>query len=378
MSIGQNVLENKPEYVHPHEGFRTFAVNNPIPRKRLHYLNLYTIFCPICGELLKESSFVVPVSRTEGVSCRYKSCGKHNFLDRYKKHVRLLKGNPYAFMITTDTDYCFKFKERATAIFEGSEYNYILLFLMRIDCLQKHHKDMYLIIGNRNRTIYDHFRVIDYKCESTRQLLTEIYRNFEKEITFDGIKYRLVSRLSSQKYGKRSIVSTVTIKKGGGYTDGIIGDDCKVVDILLYSPYTKKYEITHATYSESANINYMDISLYKDFYRKYGNPEIDIEVENNKPRSDNDFKNLREESIIHAFGYSVGSKENLSTAARQSILADVMDLELISPGALASLLESFIARFKAERFEFARLKWSMDLEFVMNYNVNPDRFYIVE
>lgn len=375
-SLKQNAVVNKSEYVHPHDGLKTITINDTIPRKRFHYLNLFTRFCPICGDLLRELSFIVPVSETEGVRCRYKSCGKHVFLDRTKKHVRLLKGNPFATMITTDTDYCFKFKLRAEDIFKGSDYNYLLLFLMRIDCPQSHRKDMYLIIGNRNRKIYDYFQVIDYKCESARQLLTDIFRDYNKEITYDGIKYRLIHKQSSQAYGMSGIVSSVTIKKGGGYAGDIFGDNYKVVDILLYSPFTKKYEIAHATYNASTKINYMDISLYKDFYRKFGNPEIDIEVEDNKPHSENNYKNLREESIIHAFGYSVSSKENLSTTVRQNILADVMDLELISPRALASLLESFIVRFKAEKYDLARLKWSMDLDFVMNYDVNPDRFYI--
>lgn len=80
-SLKQNTSVNKSEYVHPHGGLKTIALNSTIPR----YINLFTRFCPISGEILRELSFIVHVSDVEVVRCRYKSCGKHDLFDHYKK-----------------------------------------------------------------------------------------------------------------------------------------------------------------------------------------------------------------------------------------------------------------------------------------------------
>lgn len=57
-------------------------------------------------------------------------------------------------------------------------------------------------------------------------------------------------------------------------------------------------------------------------------------------------------------------------------LAAVLDLGLIKPSAILSLLNLNISTHPEEKYPEARADWDMDRQFVMEYMINPERFVV--
>lgn len=172
-------------------------------------------------------------------------------------------------------------------------------------------------------------------------------------------------------------IKHLRIKDGGGFVTHIDNRSQEIVDILLYSPYTDNYEIIKATYDSNEGELYTDICLYKKFVEEYGNPEIELYATENGKRFDN-FENANSESLLKIYGYSVNQKENLSNKEREKILADVMDLNLIDQKRLLGFLTWIRSVHSSDKYFDARIKWANDINFVSNYKVNTDRFFIAD
>lgn len=170
----------------------------------------------------------------------------------------------------------------------------------------------------------------------------------------------------------------LNLKKDHGlYNPKLNGGRYEIVDALLYSPFNDRYEIIKATLDKEDYELYTDSILYRNFVNKYGNPRTELyPVSNGKGRID--FKNLNEESIIKTFGYDVSYNSNLSTEERRKILADIVDLEILSPGEVSKHLEFCCTMHSGDRFISARQKWESDKEFIENYKCNPQKFLIAE
>ena len=77
------------------------------------------------------------------------------------------------------------------------------------------------------------------------------------------------------------------------------------------------------------------------------------------------------------FGYNVAKDSELSESKRQQLLADLIDMNIISDEKVANYLQFFIDMHRGESYYYAREKWKRDLQFVENYNKNPKRFLIL-
>lgn len=84
---------------------------------------------------------------------------------------------------------------------------------------------------------------------------------------------------------------------------------------------------------------------------------------------------LADQSILRAYGYTVAQKENLSAQERQELLAEIVDLNHLSVKQIVTLLELQI-NTKKKRFPVACRKYEADRDFIMAYEVNPERFTI--
>ena len=89
------------------------------------------------------------------------------------------------------------------------------------------------------------------------------------------------------------------------------------------------------------------------FVEKYGNPGVRIAAYQNGA---SDFSTLRDESILHAYGYVVGNS-GLPTKSRQALLGEVMDLGLMSAQSILNLLELNISTHSADIYANARACW---------------------
>lgn len=148
-------------------------------------------------------------------------------------------------------------------------------------------------------------------------------------------------------------------------------------DVLLYSPITKRYEIIKISMGEYGEC-YLGISSFRRFVKYYGKPRVDIFIgESSYKNSDGvRYSELREKSILKLFGYSVSEKDKLDPKLRQSILCDIVDLELMTIKQVVSLLGFFIDTHTNDKYFYAKAKWQEDLHFMINYKANHDRFLI--
>jgi hypothetical protein len=116
----------------------------------------------------------------------------------------------------------------------------------------------------------------------------------------------------------------------------------------------------------------MDSKVFRNFVTKYGNPGVKIAAYQHGNR---DFISMREESILHAYGYVVGNN-GLADHLRCELLAEVMDLDIMSPCSILNLLDLDISMHPGDKYANARLDWETDRKFVLEYKVNPDRFVV--
>ena len=219
-----------------------------------------------------------------------------------------------------------------------------------------------------------------YTDKNARQLLTDVFYNKSKDnILYNGENYNIYelkefeeSSLFNMDYNY--IASDVTIKTGGGFSSHIKNNYCEIVDVLLYSPRTKRYEPIHATYDKREGDCFIDITLFRNFINEFGNPGIKVYPGISFGGSFSD-RDLNDESLLHAYGYNVNSNDNLSDAERQSIIAEIIDLELMSQRKIVDLLMWLVKTRKNVRFE-TKNKWQRDIVFTQNYKANPSRFLI--
>lgn len=357
---------------HPHPGFDTYPVRGNGAITDVYVVSELKEECVICNKKLTTREMPIPVSESSCVYYRGKCCGEHFLIKPSKKIRQLLSGNQYARHIKTNVDYFFRNYLSACEVFAGKETYSILLLLKPIGKGNKVTNELALIVDNEKREIRSDIQIIDYKDGETRQLLTDVFRQGKKEVDYYGIRYHVYYRKLRDSYTDL-ILHSIVIQSGGGYYSSIKNKRYKLIDVLMYSPCTKKYEIIHATYDSEEYMSFIDISIFWDFISKYGNPGIKIYP----PKSNWLYSHfLNEESLLHVFGYSVNQKDNLSDSKRCAILADVIDLELMQPQAIVRFLGGCANRAGGQHYYEACAKYEHDIEFVKNYKVNPQRFLI--
>lgn len=232
--------------------------------------------------------------------------------------------------------------------------------------------EQYKILKEKDDSLDDNF--IYYKNEFGRELLAATIR-YEKNKRFrygeKNGKIRFAKFLTD--LDNSLIAEDICIKKGGGYTSGKTRGGDHFVDILFYSPFTKRYESVTVTYNIFDDKYYLDITKWRRFVREFGNPSI-------KPifsstRNYNLSDELRESSILRDYGYS----STLSTPIRRSILTEMVDLDIVSVRKIVDYLKFFLDFHGAKDNMYNSCKaWSDDWDFIENYKVNPERFLIAK
>ena len=366
------------DYIHPHDGFLTEHIQNPNVTAKFFINNIRIDKCPICDSLLHDDVFTVPISTKLGARCPCRSCGNHSFIRHSKEFKYLIKNNPFIKNIEISYKYYFNYFNQTKRILWQNNEHYMMYLLKPM----KGRGERYAIISNYTDRSQEMIKILSYKDKEARQILADIYKHKRNCIELDNEIYEVCKTLyKDQRYSSSLdvMVSGIMIKSGGGYYESITNANrFEIVDVLMYSPFTKKYELARVTYDKEDMEYFMDISAFRRFYREYGNPGLSIYAEEKSQSGIGDFSNLRDESIIHQFGYSVSAQANLSAACRQSILADIIDLETMSQKNVIAFIESLIKRFTADKYDEARFKWQQDLKFVINYKVNPQRFIIAK
>lgn len=312
--------------------------------------------CPICKKPLNIINAPIYNEKNEFFKLTGKSCGKHFFIKRFGKKFEHLTVNKIL-----NLDYTF---------FINISKNYVDCFNEPVAICLQSLTDYKIIVVGSEYILKKHYTVISYKEYSSRLLLSKIFHEkclkieYEKHL-YDNI---LVSNIDTTSPYE------IEIKKNGGIS---MIDNCELIDILLYSPYTKAYEIARASYNRKNRSFYIDKSIYKNFLKKYGDPGI---IVYNLSLIDNSTINMwREESPLYSYGYSVNQKDNLSDSMRHMILKNIVDSKKLSKEEIISHLNNCI-NFKKnnDRFAVACRKWQNDIEFLVNYNTSISKLTISE
>lgn len=230
----------------------------------------------------------------------------------------------------------------------------------------------YIITTNKNTVPGEN--IIHYSSDMGRELLTAAYVPARKNRgSVNGKKYRVCSVFLKCKMPETLIPSFITIKTDGGYSTSIKNRNSELIDLLLYSPYNDIYECVHATHNKEEDICYMDISIYRSFIKKFGNPGLWLDF---PMATSARIGELNEESILRGYGYSVAKNENLSSVERKELLAELVDLEILTVAKIAHHLDFCINLHTALQYTDAVSKWISDKTFIENYKVNPERFML--
>lgn len=128
-----------------------------------------------------------------------------------------------------------------------------------------------------------------------------------------------------------------------------------------------------AFYCKKCKLYFIYDSEYNKIIRK-GIPICPVHEELKYFASGNDFDNYKAESLLRQFGYTVNSKDNLSSKKRHEIIELVLNNGFMNKHEILSHL-SFLAnsRKKIEGMSFAVDKWNEDISFVSKLNVNNPR-----
>ncbi len=237
-------------------------------------------------------------------------------------------------------------------------------------------------IVNEQSDIDHENNIYHYSEEIARELLTAAYyesrhrkgRILSKDVRIEKV---LSKNLDTGNPKDVFLPSNIYLKSDGGLNSSVKNKTKEVITILLYSPYTKRYECINVTHDKSSGYCYVDPGIFRKHIHKYGNPGLDIRFMENTSRGYGSFFNeLNSESILFGFGYNVNASNGLTDKQRHDILADIMDLEVLTASKIISQIEFNMNSHSGDKYELARSKWANDIAFVQGYNVNPSRFLI--
>lgn len=243
----------------------------------------------------------------------------------------------------------------------------------RVDCV---------ITNNPKKQIAHDVIITHYLSLSAREIITSVYHS-PCDVEFNGEKYKVIKHYypldstgRKQVFPPELMPSDIQIKAGGGYYNSIMSNHDEIVDILMYSLATRRYEVVRATYNQLEGKCYMDIGIFRSYVQKYGRPQIQL-LPGASISYGTSFEELKAESMLHVYGYSVSKSDGLTEAERHELLAEIVDLELLSVSRIVNLLEFFIKTHTSDKYYYARDKWKKDMKFIEDYKVNPGRFLIV-
>ena len=351
--------------------------------------------CPHCSAKLYADETAVPVSGDNAQIIRGKKCQRCDclYVADKREAERILRDNRNAQEFTLDGlplwDYTAKRndkirreqlaqrrRQKSTCLSKIST-GVVLLTVKFSDEARN-----YVIVSNR-RDQNETENTLHYTDALALELLTAAFRE-SRDLSgeYNGKNFRVddVVYPQSQRSGlpEKLLPMALSIRPGGGlYSKGVskLSEDEEIVDVLLYSPFTGRYEITRATYIRNDGCCYTDATLYRKFVAKYGRPGIATQI-GDSSYFGMDWSNLRTKSALMQYGYGVGQQEDLRETYRQELLAELVDLELLDIPKIMNLLSFFISSHSAPKDYIARMKWEADKDFISAYKVNPQRFLI--
>ena len=201
-----------------------------------------------------------------------------------------------------------------------------------------------------------------------------------------GLDYRIV-RLANpygpyqRPNGVLGAVTTFTYKALKGdeitvYGDGsvirdfiYIGDAVRGILNIVNSDGSIEKHIIPAGYCSECNLYFIMESTYEKI-RGIGTPLCRLTDEKNYLQSNVHLKgiNLAKKTLLMQYGYNVSQQDGLSEKKRRTILASLIDNNILTKNDIISYLDFFINQKKSRlQYEKAIEKWKIDREFIFTY-----------
>ena len=221
--------------------------------------------------------------------------------------------------------------------------------------------------------------ILPYEHSIARELLTAAYYKGRHLCgVINDNRFKVIQKKEKDE-NPPLIPHEINIKPGAGYYDTHESNRNRLVDLLIYSPFTQRYELCKASYDKYDQKVYMDIRRFREFIYNYGYNYKETPIVFNQTRSAGlNFEEMNAESILKGFGYNVSQESNLSASARQGILTEIVDLGILNVYQVVRHLEFFITMHPKDKDVVARQKWEHDKQFISDYRVNPKRFLILK
>ena len=347
-------------------------INQKAIQRQIYLTNLLNKECPFCKKSFMDYVNVVPINTFEGIKVPGKYCVKCDMFweERGAELLSLISEFSNFSEYDIHTEYLVPDYSEKNKLLKKLKSLSVVIFLKLKK--QNKHKIIAVVMSKSERNIEkDVFHYTDFIA---RQLLYSISQN-SIEIQIENDKYEILKySYSDNNFPEFITIEKIYLKSGGGLYNKSFNKDSEFVDILLYSPFKNCLEVAHASYDKIEKIYYMDSKVFRKFINEFGNPGIKVLVYN---CGNSDFAIVKDESILHAYGYSVAQNKNFSDNYRHILLSEVMDLGLMTAKEIISLLEWNINTSQSkDNFKEAVKRWNIDRNFVMNYKVDPKRFVI--
>lgn len=334
--------------------------------------------CPKCHIELQTDYTLIPVSKYEKAKIPGKlccSCGTI-YVKKSQELIKIMRDNPLSKGFTLDGRELWNAsiiearKERRRRLYETA--NSVVMLCIKT-CNQV--REYIITTGITNDP-----NIFCYKSIEGRELLSAA---FAEERARKGILFEKEFQILEIVFAKKHFTKLpnyilpveLTIEADGGYITSVKNCNHELADILVYSPLTQRYELMRGTYDKEKNYCYTDISIFRRFVHAYGKPRISFDFNTDYSGGYSNY-DLRSESVLMLFGYSVSEANCLSAEERHDILAEIVDLEILTVHRIVKLLDFHCRLHSGERYWLARSKWISDKDFIENYKVNPNRFLI--
>lgn len=350
-------------------------VNRSAQKKRLYFTSIHNSYCLLCGNSIIPFVNFIPVSENDGVKFSGNYCYKCDsfFVSKGEDFISDLK----SVNISKDVEFHSEFllpeyiEKKNTAI---SLHSSVAIFMIK----KKGTRDIRtitVVTARReqllSKDIYHYTDLLSRKLLLSLRDQTSTF-SYNNDIYTVLLKETITKNNSSLNFFN---INKIVLRTGGGLYSGIRDIGTELVDILLYSPYTRCLEVAHATYDRINCVFFMDSKVFRRFINRYGNPGVTLAAFSGS-KSRNQFYTMQEESLLHAYGYNVGVNSSLSQNERHEILGEVIDLGIMTAHSIISLLEHNIYLHSNPQYYIACSDWESDIEYVENYRINPSRFFI--
>ena len=149
-------------------------------------------------------------------------------------------------------------------------------------------------------------------------------------------------------------------------------DEYEMVTALVYCANRVEPVYIDVYYSKRQNKYFINEESYRQYRLRYGLPYVHLVAD--EYDGDMDYGNLRKNSELNLYGYTVAKTAEMSTGERQRLLQQLMDNGLMSKHQIVNHLEWLIHRQSGRvKMEDACDCWREDLRFVNSYRLNAQR-----